>query len=259
MARIAGVDLPKNKRVEIGLTYIYGIGRKSAEVILANTGVNPDTRVKDLTEDDVAKLREYIDHNIMVEGDLRRNVALNIKRLVEIGCYRGVRHRKGLPVRGQRTKTNARTRKGPVKTIANKKGGTNQMAQVKGKKTAVKRRRERKNIENGAVHIQSTFNNTIVTITDTQGNAISWASAGGLGFRGSKKSTPFAAQTAAETAAKAAMEHGLKTVEVYVKGPGAGREAAIRALQTVGLEVKLIKDVTPIPHNGCRPPKRRRV
>ncbi|MDE6131791.1 MAG: 30S ribosomal protein S13 [Oscillospiraceae bacterium] len=121
MARIAGVDLPKNKRVEIGLTYIYGIGRKSADVILANTGVNPDTRVKDLTEDDVAKLREYIDHNFMVEGDLRRNVALNIKRLVEIGCYRGVRHRKGLPVRGQRTKTNARTRKGPVKTIANKK------------------------------------------------------------------------------------------------------------------------------------------
>ncbi len=121
MARIAGVDLPKNKRIQIGLTYIYGIGRKSADVILASTGVNPDTRVKDLTEDDVAKLREYIDHNIMVEGDLRRNVALNIKRLVEIGCYRGVRHRKGLPVRGQRTKTNARTRKGPVKTIANKK------------------------------------------------------------------------------------------------------------------------------------------
>lgn len=121
MARIAGVDLPKNKRVEIGLTYIYGIGRKSAEAILANTGVNPDTRVKDLSEDDVAKLRDYIDHNFIVEGDLRRNVALNIKRLVEIGCYRGVRHRKGLPVRGQRTKTNARTRKGPVKTIANKK------------------------------------------------------------------------------------------------------------------------------------------
>ncbi len=121
MARIAGVDLPKNKRVEIGLTYIYGIGRKSAEIILANTGVNPDTRVKDLSEDDVAKLRDYIDHNFIVEGDLRRNVALNIKRLVEIGCYRGVRHRKGLPVRGQRTKTNARTRKGPVKTIANKK------------------------------------------------------------------------------------------------------------------------------------------
>jgi small subunit ribosomal protein S11 len=134
------------------------------------------------------------------------------------------------------------------------------LAQQKGKKvSAVKRRRDRKNIESGAVHIQSTFNNTIVTITDTAGNAISWASAGELGFRGSKKSTPFAAQTAAETAAKAAMEHGLKYVEVYVKGPGAGREAAIRALQTVGLEVRMIKDVTPIPHNGCRPPKRRRV
>ena len=118
------------------------------------------------------------------------------------------------------------------------------MAQQKGKKvTTVRRRRERKNIENGAVHIQSTFNNTIVTITDTQGNAISWASAGGLGFRGSRKSTPFAAQTAAETAAKAAMEHGLKSVEVYVKGPGSGREAAIRALQTVGLEVRMIKDL----------------
>ena len=122
-----------------------------------------------------------------------------------------------------------------------------------------RRRREKKNIERGAAHIKSTFNNTIVTITDVAGNAISWASAGGLGFRGSKKSTPFAAQMAAETAAKAAMEHGLKHVEVYVKGPGSGREAAIRALQVAGLEVNMIKDVRPIPHNGCRPPKRRRV
>ncbi|MBD5142556.1 MAG: 30S ribosomal protein S13 [Oscillospiraceae bacterium] len=121
MARISGVDLPKEKRVEIGLTYIYGIGRPTASKILADTGINPDTRVKDLTEKDVAKLRDYIDANLTVEGDLRREVALNIKRLIEIGCYRGVRHRKGLPVRGQRTKTNARTRKGPVKTIANKK------------------------------------------------------------------------------------------------------------------------------------------
>ena len=146
MARISGVDLPREKRVEIGLTYIFGIGVKTSQEILAATGVNPDT-----------------------------------------------------------------------------------------------------------------FNNTIVTLTDTQGNALSWASAGGLGFRGSKKSTPFAAQTAAETAAKAAMEYGLKTVEVYVKGPGSGREAAIRSLQAAGLEVNMIKDVTPIPHNGCRPPKRRRV
>lgn len=121
MARIAGVDLPNEKRVEIGLTYIYGIGRKSASDILAKTGVNPDTRCRDLTESDVSKLRETIDKEYNVEGDLRRDVALNIKRLVEIGCYRGVRHRKGLPVRGQRSKTNARTRKGPKKTIANKK------------------------------------------------------------------------------------------------------------------------------------------
>ena len=134
------------------------------------------------------------------------------------------------------------------------------MANPKTGKKVIRRRREKKNVEKGQVHIRSSFNNTMVTITDTQGNALSWASAGGMGFRGSKKSTPFAAQTAAETAAKAAMEgYGLKIVEVYVKGPGAGREAAIRALQAVGLEVTLIKDVTPVPHNGCRPPKRRRV
>lgn len=128
-----------------------------------------------------------------------------------------------------------------------------------GAKRNTRKRKERKNIERGAAHIRSTFNNTIVTLTDTAGNALSWASAGGLGFRGSRKSTPYAAQMAAEAASKGAMEHGLKTVEVYVKGPGAGREAAIRALQAAGLEVSLIKDVTPIPHNGCRPPKRRRV
>ncbi|MCI7126336.1 MAG: 30S ribosomal protein S11 [Agathobaculum sp.] len=134
------------------------------------------------------------------------------------------------------------------------------MAKVQQKKGATRtRRRERKNIEKGAAHIRSSFNNTIVTITDLNGNAISWASAGEMGFRGSRKSTPYAAQTAAETAAAAAMENGLKTVEVYVKGPGSGREAAIRALQAAGLEVTMIKDVTPIPHNGCRPPKRRRV
>ena len=130
---------------------------------------------------------------------------------------------------------------------------------TKSTKASPRRRREKKNIERGAAHIQSTFNNTIITITDTQGNALSWASAGELGFRGSRKSTPFAAQTASETAAKAAMDHGLKSVEVYVKGPGAGRESAIRALEAVGLQITMIKDVTPVPHNGCRPPKRRRV
>ena len=127
------------------------------------------------------------------------------------------------------------------------------------KKVVRTKRRERKNIEQGRAYIHSTFNNTIVTLTDVRGNAISWASAGGMGFRGSRKSTPFAAQMAAETATKAAMEHGLRSVEVYVKGPGSGREAAIRSLQATGLEIQMIKDTTPIPHNGCRPPKRRRV
>lgn len=132
------------------------------------------------------------------------------------------------------------------------------MAAKKVRKTR-RKRRERKNIERGQAHIQSTFNNTIITITDMAGNAVSWSSAGNCGFKGSRKSTPFAAQMAAEVAAKSAMEHGLRTVEVYVKGPGSGREAAIRSLQAAGLEINLIKDVTPIPHNGCRPPKRRRV
>ena len=131
------------------------------------------------------------------------------------------------------------------------------MAAQKVKKT--RRKKERKNVEHGAAHIKSTFNNSIVTLTHAVGNALSWSSAGALGFKGSRKSTPYAAQMAAETAAKVAMEHGLKSIEVYVKGPGAGREAAIRSLQAAGLEVTLIKDVTPIPHNGCRPPKRRRV
>ena len=131
------------------------------------------------------------------------------------------------------------------------------MATPKGVKS--KKRKVKKNIERGQAHIRSSFNNTLVTLTDLNGNSLSWASAGGMGFRGSRKSTPFAAQQAAEKAAKAAMEHGLKTVEVFVKGPGSGREAAIRALQAAGLDVVLIKDVTPIPHNGCRPPKRRRV
>lgn len=132
------------------------------------------------------------------------------------------------------------------------------MVKQKGKVTKTKRR-ERKNIERGIAHIQSTFNNTIITITDTHGNAISWASSGEMGFRGSRKSTPFAAQSVAEVAAEKAMEHGLKEIEVFVKGPGAGREAAIRSLQAAGLEVSAIRDVTPVPHNGCRPPKRRRV
>ena len=260
MARIAGVDIPREKRVVISLTYVYGIGLKTSQKILKEAGVSEDVRVKDLTGEQLDKIREAVD-NYKTEGDLRREVSLNIKRLMEIGCYRGIRHRRGLPVRGQNTKNNSRTRKGPKKTVANKKkiiriGGETQLWLVNNKS---RKRRVKKNIQNGIAHIRSTFNNSIVTITDEHGNAVSWSSAGALGFKGSRKSTPFAAQMASEAAAKQAMEHGMKYVDVTVKGPGAGREAAIRALQSAGLEVTSIKDVTPVPHNGCRPPKRRRV
>ena len=177
---------------------------------MAETGVNPDVRVKDLTEEDLVKLRDYIQENLTVEGDLHREVSQNVKRLMEIGCYRGLRHRKGLPVRGQRTHTNARTRKGPVsKSAARRSRGSREVAAKKNVRTRIKRS-ERKNIAVGAAHIKSTFNNTIVSITDPQGNVISWQSAGTVGFKGSRKSTPFAAQMAAEAAAKTAMEHGLQ-------------------------------------------------
>src|SRR5436309_4876553 len=258
MARIAGVDLPRDKQVHVGLTYIYGIGRALAARILTKAGVSPSTRVKDLREDEIVKLREIIEREHKVEGDLRKEVSMNIKRLIDIGCYRGLRHRRGLPVRGQRTKTNARTRKGPKgqgkarKTLKVGRGRSS-MGVKKGKK------REKKVVQSGVAHIQASFNNTIVTITDMSGNTVVWASAGDQGFKGSRKSTPFAATRAGEVAGKKAMECGMRQLDVYVKGPGAGRESAIRALQAAGLRINMIRDVTPIPHNGCRPPKRRRV
>ena len=230
-------------------------------------GISPNTRVRDLTEEEVAQLRTYVDQNLKVEGDLRREVAANIKRKVEIGSYEGLRHRRGLPVRGQRTRTNARTRKGPKKTVAGPQEGPEVTPKQKKEPSMAKpaaggrrpKRRERKNIAYGTAHIKSSFNNTIITFTDQSGNTIAWASAGNVGFKGSRKSTPFAAQLAAETAARRAMEHGVRKVDVVVKGPGSGRETAIRTIQNTGIEVVGIKDVTPIPHNGCRPPKRRRV
>jgi len=250
MARLSGVDLPRDKRLEIALTYIYGIGRTRALETIAGTGVNGDVRVHDLTDDDLLKLRDWIDANYQVEGDLRREVQADIRRKIEIGCYQGIRHRRGLPVHGQRTQTNARTRKGK------KKPPKTRSQQGAPKKL---RRKERKNVAHGHAHIRSTFNNTIVSITDPTGNVISWASSGQVGFKGSRKSTPYAAQQAAEAAARRAMEHGMRKVDVFVKGPGSGRETAIRSLQATGLEVGSIQDVTPVPHNGCRPPKRRRV
>ena len=279
MARIAGIDLPRTKRIEIGLTYIYGIGRKRSNDILTAAGVSGDIRIKDLSEDDVRKISRVIEEQGGVEGDLRKEVSMNIKRLMEIGSWRGLRHRRNLPVRGQRTKTNARTRKGPRKgAVAKKKTVAKFMAKIetidairparrsggkkgagKPKKKTFKKRGEKRVIHHGLAHIHASFNNTTITITDPEGAVIAWSSAGGIGFKGSRKGTPFAATQAAIAAGNAAKAFGMRSLEVRVKGPGAGRESAIRALQTIGLDVKSIRDVTPIPHNGCRPPKRRRV
>ena len=261
MARIAGVNIPTQKRVEISLTYIHGIGRTKASEICAKVGIPAERRVNELTDDEVVRIRECIDRDYMVEGDLRRESAMNIKRLMDLGCYRGLRHRKGLPVRGQRTHTNARPardRRGRSQARRSSQG-TRSESETMAKPQTRLRRRERKNITSGIAHVSATFNNTKITITDVQGNTISWSSSGSQGFKGSRKSTPYAAQIAAEDAGRKAMEHGVKTLEVNVKGPGSGRESALRALQAVGFTITAIRDVTPIPHNGCRPPKRRRV
>ena len=228
MARISGVDIPREKRLEISLTYIYGIGRTLAQKVCDETETNPDTRVRDLTDEEVTRLRSYIDANLKVEGDLRRDVTQDIKRKMEIGCYQGVRHRRGLP--GPRAahpheRTHAQ---GPEEDRRRKEEGTQALmppTKKQGSKTATARRprrRERKNIAYGVAHIKSSFNNTIVTIADQEGNVLAWASAGNVGFKGSRKSTPFAAQLAAEQAARRAMEHGVRKVDVLVQGPGLG-------------------------------------
>ncbi len=240
MARIAGVNIPTGKRVPIALTYITGIGNTTAKQICEAVGIDLTRRVNELSDAEVLSIREHIDANLNVEGDLRRETQMNIKRLMDLGCYRGLRHRRNLPVRGQRTHTNARTRKGPAKAIAGKK-------------------KVSKNIAAGVAHVNSSFNNTKILISDVQGNAIAWSSAGTMGFKGSRKSTPYAAQMAAEDVGRKAQEHGVKTLEVEVQGPGSGRESALRALAAAGFNITSIRDVTPMAHNGCRPPKRRRV
>ena len=257
--RIVGVDLPQNKRGEIALTYIFGIGRSSSAKILDKAGVDKNIKVKDWTDDQAAKIREIIGAEYKVEGDLRSEVQLNIKRLMDIGCYRGIRHRLGLPVRGQSTKNNARTRKGKKKTVANKKKATKYLIVDMAKKTVAARKKNVKVDANGQLHVHSSFNNLIVSLANSEGQVISWSSAGKMGFRGSKKNTPYAAQMAAQDCAKVAYDLGLRKVKAYVKGPGNGRESAIRTVHGAGIEVTEIIDVTPLPHNGCRPPKRRRV
>src|SRR3569623_124844 len=252
MARIAGVNIPNHQHAVIALTAIYGIGRTTSGKICDATGVARTSKIKDLSEAEMERLREGV-AKFTVEGDLRREITMNIKRLMDLGCYRGFRHRKGLPVRGQRTRTNARTRKGPRKAIKKKR-------LIMATKTAARvRKKVKKNVAEGIAHIHASFNNTIVTITDRQGNALSWATAGGAGFKVSRKSTPFAAQVAADNAGKMAQEYGVKNLEVRIKGPGPGRESTVRALNALGFKIVAISDVTPIPHNGCRPSKKRRI
>jgi small subunit ribosomal protein S11 len=264
MARIAGVDLPPKKRAEIGLTYIYGIGRTRAKSLLYRTGIDPNKKIGDLTEEEVNHVRQILEEEGAVEGDLRKEVSLNIKRHIEMGSYRGLRHRRGLPTCADSaaTPTPAPARdRARALWQARRKRREDLMAKAPAKRTKKKvfKKKEKRVVHVGIVHIQATFNNTIVTIADPEGNTVSWSSAGSLGFRGSRKGTPFAAQQAALTAANKANEVGLRTVEVRVSGPGSGRESAVRALATAGLEVAAFAIRTPIPHNGCRPPKKRRV
>jgi small subunit ribosomal protein S11 len=270
MARIAGVDLPRNKQARIALTYIFGIGNPRALTILAKANVDAFKKIQDLGEDEVNRIRQVIEDEGNVEGDLRKDVQMHIKRLIDIQSYRGTRHRRGLPVRTASAPTpmpapaRARARaqlparrKRRVKPNGETRAESRRRQGGQGNKKFKKR--ERKNVPFGIAYVQATFNNTIVTITDPVGNTLSWKSSGSLGFRGSRKGTPFAAQQAASNAASMARDHGLRAVDVRVSGPGSGRESAIRALAAAGVEVRTIRDVTPVPHNGCRPPKRRRV
>ncbi len=219
-------------RSSISLQYIYGIGPQIAKEICDRADIQPDKKADDLDENEVKRIREVLDLNFKVEGDLRRDINMNIKRLMDLGCYRGLRHRRGLPVRGQRTHTNARTRKGPRRGAAARPKNVDKRTEMAKPAKASKKKTKKKNVGSGIAHIQSTFNNTIVTITDLAGNTVSWSSAGARGFKGSRKSTPFAAQLAAEDAIRKAQDHGVTSVAVFVKWSGRGpRERASRVRQ----------------------------
>ena len=248
MARIAGVDLPRNKRVEIGLTYIYGIGRSLSNEILRKAGVNHDTRVKDLTDSEDE--HQAHDRYWMLSGAASPPQSARAR-----STYADERSHQAWPQEDGAWPRAATWNEEKVTYVY--AGGV--MAQDR--QTGQRRggRKVKKNVPRGQAHVHATFNNTIVTVTDTQGNVINWASGGTVGFRGSRKSTPFAAGQAARRAARDAMDNGMIEVDVYIKGPGPGREAAIRSIQAAGLKVRSITDVTPFPHNGCRPPKKRRM
>ena len=253
MARIAGIDIPREKRIEVALTYIFGIGLPTSPEDPRPDQLNPDTRVRDLTEEQVNRLRELIDRRYKVEGDLRREVALNIKRLIEIGSYRGLRHRRNLPVRGQRTKTNARQRRGPKKTV----GAAQEVGEglqthgrtQKAVEAAPAREEERAGRARPHPGDLQQHHHHDHRPEGRRGQL-------GLGRRGRLQGLPqehpVRRRSGCRRRARTAMEHGMRQVEVFVKVPGAGRETAIRSLQAAGLEVTAIIDVTPIPHNGCR-------
>jgi small subunit ribosomal protein S11 len=265
MARIAGINIPNHQHAAIALTAIYGVGRARARSICDAAGVRHSAKIKDLTDAEMDKLREQIG-KFTVEGDLRRETSMNIKRLMDLGCYRGVRHKKGLPGARpahphQRAHPQGTAQGRPPEPSGDRRLTRATRIQTPMVKPAATRARKKvkKVVSEGIAHVHASFNNTIITITDRQGNALSWATSGGAGFKGSRKSTPFAAQVAAESAGRAAQEHGVKNLEVRIKGPGPGRESAVRALNALGLKIVSIADVTPVPHNGCRPPKRRRM
>ena len=257
MARIAGVNLPNTKRLEIGLTYIFGIGQPTGARSQPSWACRPTPRSRiSPTTRYGTKLRAYIDDKLEVEGDLRRDRQQAIKHLSEIGAYRRIRHRRGLPVNGQRTKTNARTRKDQEDRRPREEGEVDGLSPVVRRDRGRTRRRVRKNIAIGQARIKTSFNNTIVALTDKEGNVIAWESAGSAGFKGSRKSTPFAAQVTADACARKGMEHGLQKVE-FVKGPGSGRETAIRSLQAAGLEI-LFREGHHAAGAQRRPPRKRR-
>ena len=269
MARLVGVDLPREKRMEIALTYIFGIGRTRAHATLAATGISPDKRAEDLTDEEVVQLRDYIEANYKVEGDLRREVAATSAARSRSAATRASGTAAACPCAVSApgpTRAPARVRRGP--SPARRRPGRRVMRSAldmppKARTAAgvkkVRRKEKQERRPRAGAHQEHVQQHHRVDHATRPVHVISWASAGQVGFKGSRKSTPFAAQLAAEAARAAAMEHGMRKVDVFVKGPGSGRETAIRSLQAAGLEVGQISDVTPQPHNGCRPPKRRRV
>ena len=257
MARVAGVNLPLNKRVEVGLTYVHGVGRSTANDVLKKVGVDPDTYVKDLTEEETVKLRDAVEE-LEVEGDLRRERSQNIKRLVGGRLLpRPAPPARPADPRPAHEDERPRPQGSAEDEHRRQEEAAGQEVSPQPKKGRA-RRRVKKNVPYGIAHIKTSFNNTIVTITDPEGNVVCWESAGSAGFKGSRKSTPFAAQVTADAAARKGMEHGVERVEVHAKGAGSGRDTAIRSLQAAGLQVTTVKDVSPQAHNGCRPKKRRR-